>query len=194
VSSTVSNERRSGIGRYETIIATIVGVSALFVSAYTAYVQRQQVRAAVWPILAFSTGNEPVIRFTLDNKGVGPAIIRHVVVTVDGQPARDWSDVLQKLLGPGMHRMTHTTLSGHVLAAHESMEVLVPHDDEKHPLAFEKGGPLFDALDTGRGRIAIDICYCSTLGECWILHNGPDGNSTTETRTCPAPSASTFQQ
>jgi hypothetical protein len=36
--------------------------------------QRHQVRAAVWPILEFDTGNGP-IRFTLVNKGVGPAII-----------------------------------------------------------------------------------------------------------------------
>lgn len=75
------------------------------------------------------------------------------------------------------------------------MEVLIPHDEENHPLAFKKkGGALFHALDTERRRVAIDICYCSTLGECWTLHSGPDGNSTTETRTCPAPSASTFQQ
>src|ERR1043165_8879381 len=77
--------------RYETIIATLVGVSALFVSAYTAYVQRQQVRAAVWPILEYSTSNDPKIRFTLDNKGVGPAIVRHVVVRVDGEPVRNWN-------------------------------------------------------------------------------------------------------
>src|SRR5205085_10604439 len=164
------------------------GVSALFVSAYTAYVQRQQVRAAVWPILVFSTSNEPVIRFTLGNKGVGPAIIRHVTVTVDGQSMPNWSAVLQKLLGPGTHHMSQTTIGGHVLAAGETIEVLIPHDDENHPLAFEKRGQLFEALDRERRRVAIDICYCSTLGECWTLHSGPDGSSTTETRSCPAPS------
>ena len=49
------------------------------VSDYTAYMQRQQVRAAVWPILEFDTSNGP-ITFTLANKGVEPAIIKHVVV------------------------------------------------------------------------------------------------------------------
>jgi hypothetical protein len=53
--------------RYETIIATLVGVSALFVFGYTAYVQRQQVRAPVWPILTFTTRNEPNIRFIVEN-------------------------------------------------------------------------------------------------------------------------------
>jgi len=51
---------------------------------YTAYMQRQQVRAAVWPILEFASSNGPDIHFTLANKGVGPAIIRNVVVMVDG--------------------------------------------------------------------------------------------------------------
>lgn len=45
--------------RYETIIATLVGVCALAVSAYTAYIQKQQVRAQVLPSLEYSTSNEP---------------------------------------------------------------------------------------------------------------------------------------
>ena len=75
--------------RYDAVIATLVGFCALCVSAYTAYVQRQQVRAAVWPILEFDSSNAPDIHFTLANKGVGPAIIRHVIVMVDGQPVRN---------------------------------------------------------------------------------------------------------
>jgi len=51
--------------RYDAVIATLVGFCALCVSAYTAYVQRQQVRAAVWPILEFDSSNAPDIHFTL---------------------------------------------------------------------------------------------------------------------------------
>jgi hypothetical protein len=69
-----------GASRYDAVIATFVGLCALCVSGYTAYVQRQQVRAAVWPILDFGSGNAPDIHFTLANKGVGPAIIRNVIV------------------------------------------------------------------------------------------------------------------
>ena len=46
-----------GASRYDAVIATLVGFCALCVSGYTAYMQRQQVRAAVWPILEFDTGN-----------------------------------------------------------------------------------------------------------------------------------------
>ena len=58
---------------------------ALAVSGYTAYAQRVA-GAAVWPILEFSSSNSPDIHFTLANKGVGPAVIRNVIVNVDGQP------------------------------------------------------------------------------------------------------------
>lgn len=51
--------------RYDAVIATFVGFLALCVSAYTAYMQRQQVRAAVWPILEFQTSNAPDIHFTV---------------------------------------------------------------------------------------------------------------------------------
>jgi hypothetical protein len=190
----VAREPGPRISRYETIIATLVGVSALFVSGYTAYVQRQQVRAAVWPILEYNTSNEPVIRFTLDNKGVGPAIIRHVVVRVDNQPVPNWHNALQKLIGPGNHKFSESTMSSHVLSAGESMDILVPHDEDGGALNFQKAGQLWTRLNEGRNRVEVEICYCSTLGECWTLRIGPNGNATMETRTCPGKSATTFQQ
>ena len=78
------------------------------VSAYTAYMQRQQVRAAVWPILEFDSGNGP-IHFTLANKGVGPAIIKHVILKVDDQPVKDWAEVLEKILGPDIIQVKRPT-------------------------------------------------------------------------------------
>src|SRR6476659_9362378 len=105
-------EKRSTrrVSRYETIIATFVGFLALCVSGYTAYMQRQQVRAAVWPILEFDSSNAPDIHFTLANKGVGPAIIRHVIVRVDGQPVRNWREAMEKLLGPGEHLVSESDM------------------------------------------------------------------------------------
>jgi hypothetical protein len=181
--------------RYETIIATLVGVSALFVSGYTAYVQRQQVRATVWPILEYGTGNDPKIRFTLDNKGVGPAIIRNVIVRVNGEPVRNWTEAFQKLLGPGDYKFTTSSLSGHVMAAGESLDLVVPHNFDGTPLVSDKANPLWTALNKERGRIAIEICYSSTLGECWTLHRDADGKTTTtEVRTCPDSSTVSFEQ
>jgi hypothetical protein len=82
----VAGEDASGF-RYQTAVAPLIAVLAVAVSAYTAYLQRQQVRAQVWPVLEYGTGNEPELRLWLANKGVGPALIRHVMVTVDDKPA-----------------------------------------------------------------------------------------------------------
>ena len=138
--------------RYDAIIATLVGLCALCVSGYTAYMQRQQVRAAVWPILQFNSSNAP-IHFILANKGVGPAIIRHVVVKVDGQPVRNWKEALERILGPGEHLGSESDMSGRVFAAGESMTVFTPHDPENNPLNFDKSNPLWVKLNKDRLRV-----------------------------------------
>jgi hypothetical protein len=165
------------------------------VAGYTAYMQRQQVRAAVWPILEFDSSNAPDIHFTLANKGVGPAIIRHVIVRVDGQPVKNWYEVFDKLLGPGEHRGSESDMSGRVFSAGESTNVFTPYDANGNPIAFDKSNPLWVKMNKDRGRVTTEICYCSTLGECWALHSGGlTPGTTTETRRCPTPSDNTFQQ
>jgi len=181
--------------RYDAVIATFVGVCALCVSAYTAHVQRQQVRAAVWPILEFDSSNAPDIHFTLANKGVGPAIIRHVIVKVDGQPVRNWREALERILGPGEHLGSESDMSGRVFAAGESMTVFTPRDSENNLFNFDKSNPLWVKMNKERFRVTAEICYCSTLGECWTLRGGGSTpNITTQTRRCPTTSASSFQQ
>ena len=135
-----------GASRYDAIIATFVGLCALCVSGYTAYMQRQQVRAAVWPILEFDTSNGP-IQFTLANKGIGPAIIKHVIVRVDGQPVRNWAEVLEKFLGPGKHPGAESDVNGHVFSAGESMDVFTPHDDANNAINFDKSNPAVGATE-----------------------------------------------
>ena len=184
-----------GASRYDAIIATLVGFCALCVSGYTAYMQRQQVRAAVWPILEFDTSNGPDIHFTLSNKGVGPAIVRHVIVRVDGKPVKNWNEALEKLLGPGKHHYYESDMGSHVLAAGESLTIFTPHDPDDNPIAFNRSNPLWLKMNEGRLRIAVEICYSSTLGECWTLRaSGLKPSTTIQTRRCPTSSASSFQQ
>lgn len=192
IARVATEERR--ISRYEAAIATFVGVCALFVSGYTAYVQRQQVRAAVLPILEYTTSNEPKLRFTVENKGVGPAIIGHVIVSVDGKPMPHWQAILQELAGPGPRAFSQSTVSGRVFAAGESIDIFTPYGPDGQPLTRASNAPFQAALDKGRGRVGVEICYCSTLGECWILRSGSSGNSTTPIGACPEPSANTFQE
>jgi hypothetical protein len=191
----VPEERTTrGASRYDAVIATLVGFLALCVSGYTAYMQRQQVRAAVWPILQFDSSNAPDIHFTLANKGVGPATIRHVILKVDNHPVRDWREALEILLGPGRHHASESDMNGRVLAAGESMTVLAPFNSAGKPLTFDESNPDWVKMDKDRERVTVEICYCSTLGECWTLRSGGSGRSSTIAGRCPTPSAISFQQ
>jgi hypothetical protein len=183
------------VTRYETVIATFIALLAVCVAGYTAYMQRQQVRAAVWPILQFDSSNAPDIHFTLANKGVGPALIRHVIIKVDDQPVKNWREAMEKLLGLGEHLFSESDMNGYVLAPNESIPVITARDPDNNPLVFDKSNPLWVTMNKERFRVTAEICYCSTLGECWTLHAGGLRPGTTiETRRCPVPSEITFQQ
>ncbi len=181
--------------RYDVVVATFVGVCALCVSAYTAHVQRQQVRAMVWPILEYQSNNEPVISLTLANKGVGPAIIRRVKVKIDGQPVSDWYGALQKLLGPGKHYYSSSTMNSRVLSPGETISILVPYGSDSRPLTPASSDPLGPQADKARNRVAVEICFSSTLGECWMLRTDQNTNSTTTAiSSCPEPSVGDFRE
>ena len=147
------------------------------------------------PILEFDSSNAPDIHFTLANKGVGPALIRHVIVKVDDQPVKNWREAMEKLLGPGEHLVSESDMNGHVLAPNESITVVTARDANNNPLIFDKTNPLWVTMNKERFRVTAEICYCSTLGECWTLRGGGlTAGTTTETRRCPTPSDITFQQ
>jgi hypothetical protein len=187
-------EERSN--RYAAAIATLVGVLALLVSGYTAYVQRQQVRAQVWPILVYGTGNEPRLSLWLTNKGMGPARIRHVIVTVDGEPVPRWRDMMVRLLGPGQYNFSQETLGDAVMAPGEELSLFEPRDATTGaPLPPQPDASLGGRFNEERFRVGVEICYCSTLSECWTLRAGArKPPTTTETSRCPSPSARTFTQ
>ena len=191
----VPEKETRAVSRYETVIATFIALLAVCVAGYTAYMQRQQVRAAVWPILQFDSSNAPDIHFTLANKGVGPALIRNVIVKVDNQPVKNWDEAMKKLLGPGEHLFSESDMNGYVLAPNESITVVTLHDANNNPLVYDKSNPLWVTMNKERFRVTAEICYCSTLGECWTLRGGGMiPSSATPIHRCPTRSADTFQQ
>ena len=146
--------------RYDAIaavIATLVGMLALLVAGYTAYIQRQQVRAQVWPwLVAGNNDNDRSIEVL--NKGVGPAIVRSAQVFVDGKPQPDWQHVL-KALGAVPHTYSQSTLNPNVLTPGEKVPAIQFADEDDYKR--------FKAAAVLR-LTSVNICYCSTLDECWM--------------------------
>lgn len=158
------------------VIAALIGLLALVVSGYTAMLQREQVRAEVWPYLqpAISPSRQTA---SIENKGVGPAQVRSLKVYVDGASQRNWHAVFDAL-GLGDLRDTPTsTVSGIVIAPAETIQQLA-FPDEADFQRFYREYP----------RIDLVLCYCSTLGECWMLDERkrtPEGRRV-DVASCPA--------
>ena len=166
------------------IIASLVGLLALVVAGYTAYIQRQQVSAQVWPYLMMA-GSDVSTEYMWLNKGVGPAQVESVEVLVNGKPQKDWRVVLASMqLGKPAYRQS--TLNGNVVSAGEKVDWL-EFSNRDDFLAFRAA-----ARQT---KFAVKLCYCSTLGDCWTNDTSKgEWNDRHAVGKCPAvPESRQFQ-
>ena len=164
------------------VIAALVGLLALGVSGYTAYIQRQQVRAQVWPYLepGVSGSKRELI---VVNKGAGPALVQSVQMYVDSKPRRNWDAVYAALGLKLSQRPPYSTLNSIVLSPGERLDQVLFQNAED-----------FNAFAKQANRVEMRMCYCSTLGECWI-YDGREKDPARlrrEINECPAHSADDF--
>ena len=160
--------------RVELIIATLALVASAAASVATVVQTRvvgNQLSASVWPYLSFSVTVSPGhMAVSVDNDGLGPALVRNVRLTVDGKPMTSWRRVIALLVKgtPAAHTMlgrhAHATIDetdisyGTVIRPGMSDSIIQVGND-KIDTAFAAGV---------ERRIDMQICYCSILGQCWI--------------------------
>jgi len=169
-------------GGWAAVIASLIGLLALCVSGYTAWLQRQQVRAEVWPYL--ETGISPSDRMvTLDNKGVGPASVRSLQIFVDGKVRKTWPEVFDALGLPALRGTPPSTVNGVVVSAGNGVQ----------QLHFAKQED-FAAFYAQYPRIDLKLCYCSALDECWVLDERESNRNQRRqpVGACPADSRDEF--
>lgn len=154
------------------LAAGLVSVSALSVSIYEAYLQRQEQRVSVWPIIEFwSSYSDEGFAVRLANKGIGPGEIKNVRVTYRGQPQQSWRAVFEPVLGDQAGHFSHSMVIGNVTAPGDIVTMLQYSPD------------VSAAARAASKDIAMSICYCSVFGDCW-QHTQPDillGRGTRET-------------
>ena len=94
------NSQRATRGlRLEALASGFVALLALLLSAYTVYIQRQQLKVQAWPRLTLEDDAQPgpspgEIKYTVSvkNRGVAPAEVRAMRVAFDGEDVTDWRD------------------------------------------------------------------------------------------------------
>ncbi len=160
------------------ILAIAISLIALAVSLYEATLLNGQRRAEVWPYVEISTRySGDGFRIEMNNRGVGPAIIRTMAVQVDGEPVEDFREAILSVLGPddafGYERFRTEALGPGVLEASGSRALFsVDWDEASRRLEA-----------AWQDRLNIEACYCSVYGDCWTmeLYNQPE-----PARHCPA--------
>jgi hypothetical protein len=155
------------------MVAIFISALALILGAYTAHLQREQTRATVWPRLQIGRSNNPTESVSIENAGVGPAEVRSFGAWVDGQPKRNWKEVLDALpsaKGAKVIGATMKTIHAQVFRSGAEYELIRLHfDPAADPKAIEQ---LHRDLGS---RLRLNVCYCSVLDECWLSRDdGPD--------------------
>jgi hypothetical protein len=146
---------------YSVIVATVVGLLSLGVSAYTAYTLHMQTRAQVFPYLQIVDLGEQH-RIAVYNKGVGPAFVRSVRVEVGGKPVTGWREFFAasklKLKGG----FAYSNVNRVAIAANETLPALIFQDVDDFK-AYQAIDPM---------TYNVEVCYCSVLDECWRFGSG----------------------
>jgi len=187
---TAPGPRERNWDAYAAVIASLIGLLALAVSGYTAYLQRQQTSAQVWPRLQIATSNLN-LKTMVANQGVGPAKITGMRVAIDGKPVKQWYDVVVAF-GDQTDGTTagfsFTSLNGTVLPPGVTAEVFLPVDNDPSRKMYE------NYLAQKKHSFQMSVCYCSVLDECWIADTSAKTRADLNrpAQTCPIPESEQF--
>lgn len=145
-------------------VAVFVSLTTLGVYLYQARMMRAQQRASVWPFVEAYYSNVEDYRIAVKNKGVGPALIRQVEMSLDGKPLADNPALVAAVLGPDAKLgYQNSTLNGRVLAPGEEV-ILFRIPDLKEALPFQ--------AKQREHRFELKVTYCSVYGDCWVSDGG----------------------
>ncbi|MEM6512337.1 MAG: hypothetical protein AAF660_04950 [Pseudomonadota bacterium] len=144
------------------IVAIVMSVGALLVSVFEVSAIRDEQRVQVWPYLSLST-NYSGEGFTLEaiNKGIGPARVRTLELTYEGELVEDLDQLILETLGEedafSYELYRASDLSNSVLSPDEERIVFgVPWEPRTRRL-----------VDIWISRIDLSACFCSVYDECW---------------------------
>ena len=156
------------------VLAVLLSFLAVTVSFYEANVLKEQQeimqaqqKASVWPYvqaqLSFEYSDKLWVRIYVENKGVGPALIRSSDFYMNGNTQGSYTEIYDALASyfPDSADMglSLNGLEGAVLSPGEKVNVI-----EIQCNHFLEGGKVLRSL-----ALEQKLCYCSIYDECWAI-------------------------
>ncbi len=144
------------------IVAIVMSIGALLVSVFEVSAIRDEQRVQVWPYVAVSTHySSDGFKLHAVNKGIGPARIRTVDITYEGEPVDDIDQLIVDTVGEAdafsydLYRASDISQS--VMSPEEDRTLFgVPWEPRTRRLS-----------EDWSGKIDVAVCYCSVYDECW---------------------------
>jgi hypothetical protein len=150
-------------------------------------VLEEQLGAQVWPYVDIGLkldGND-LATISLENDGLGPAVLYSMTATVDGKPQSNFLEVLHAILGPHLvRRRPHGEAMGFDIDNESVGSVLRP--GELTSLLRFKSRHYAQSFVFAYRRMDFRVCYCAILpGKCWqsntIANSPPQSIPTCQT-------------
>ena len=158
----------------------VIAGSAIMISCISLYIAIQQTEtmqktlaASSWPLLQIRTSNAEttgaeVIAFTIQNVGVGPAIVKNFYSEYDGKRTSVPNRIIDNCCGKisvveGKFEVGNPQsnfVANTVIRAGDDLQFL------RLPRA-PKNDAIWQRLDKARFKMKYFACYCSILGACW---------------------------
>lgn len=198
MSETPERPHRTGFFWLDMLVAVsavVISVVSLFVAQRADRTQERLLAASVWPYVEFTTSNfvnnKHIVALTLRNAGVGPARIRWMTLQYKNKQLSDPRALFQTCCDAQSSRalaktLVTSTVTHTVLVPHESRDFILVTPDPQDKIAFV-------ALDHARNKIHVEVCYCSVLGDCYLLDNASDDNDPASVKNCNPPREALFQ-
>jgi hypothetical protein len=177
--------------------AILISLISLFVAVSHGRTMEKLVAANSWPLLRYDTGNLddqtqlPVITLTIENVGVGPALVKSFAVFLDGKRVADQGELLRTCCGPAprlpqpSQRGDKEAEIGVVTSSVANTVIRAGEGRDYVRLANTPSfGAQWEALNQARFRLTFEACYCSVLGDCW--KSALTGVDAEPVKECPA--------
>lgn len=145
------------------VCATVVAISGLALSIWSAYTQRIHDRLSVRPQLLVSYEEpEGLSTYQLRNVGYGPAKVHWFEIRVDNEPQKSWKEFTAALGNP--HKPFRFAIpSGATYPADAIINIYTVSDQDAGARMRAKNN-----------MIEFSYCYCSLYKQCWIAKRWAD--------------------
>jgi len=168
--------------RYDLVIAVcalLVSTLATGASIWQTRVVQKQLSAQVWPyVIVVETFSENEIKVELENYGLGPAVLRDVVLTNNGSVAHTMRGFLRSLLPKGTHSM-HLGMTFQDVSPGTAIR---PGDGV---VLLDLTAPgIRDIIGPQAVHAALRACYCSILEQCWVTTSSQQSSAPQEVASC----------